>query len=111
MLYRRSGTLFDDFINRNHVAAPRDPDGDNREHPTPLEPTLAEPGSPQKLRVMKERHAAGYGLHHPLDLRADYEKASTACRLLASEVAVGPRLRPRQDARCARWNDDEDEVA
>jgi hypothetical protein len=99
-------TLFDDYL---FGYAPRDPRGQNREHPIPPEPTLAEPGTEAKLLVMRERDSAGYCVHHPLDARADYEKASSAHKLLPSEVNGYGRDESRP-TKYARWCD-EDEVA
>jgi len=50
----------------------------SREHrfqpPNQTEPTLAKPGSTEKLRVMTERYRAGQPLHHPSDATCLYRR-------------------------------------
>lgn len=42
----------------------------NTMRPIPATPTDAEPGSPEKIRVMEERYRRGEHLHHPQDRTA-----------------------------------------
>ena len=64
-----------------------------RTPPLPPRPTLARPGTPEKLAIMAQRHREGFQLHHPADYayrtntrhRAYLEAMATAAQGTAPE--------------------------
>jgi hypothetical protein len=56
---KRKGKMYMDYViqSREHRFQP----------PNQNKPTLAKPGSIEKLRVLTERYGAGQPLHHPSD--------------------------------------------
>lgn len=56
------------FANLFEAIAVTHDDGRFIPHGKPARPTQSRPGTPEKLRVMQQRIAAGVELHHPEDL-------------------------------------------
>lgn len=52
--------------------------GDNAARPLPPCPTMALPGSHEKIEVMRWRYGNGYHLHHPADAKFESDRLTEA---------------------------------